>query len=127
MAAALIVLMVLFFVVVWFIVENWVNILIVLAIALLISLIGFVIHRDRLDAVVSARITAREPIVERVAEKTGYSVGYGYYYSYREHFRYRNVVTGYKVTFAVEYHDKTKETVVCKEGSYTYGKLIKKI
>jgi hypothetical protein len=76
--------------------------------------------------VVAAEVVSREPITERVAENTGYTVGYSKYLSCHEHYRYKNVVTGYKVTFDVLFKDGSLETIVCNEGSKKYNVLINK-
>ena len=90
-------------------------------------LIVFAIKRKELQKVVSARIVSEEPIIKRVSEKTGHTTSYGRYLSYHEHYRDRDVVTGYNVKFDVEYESGRRGTITCKEGDYTYNKLIAKI
>lgn len=113
-----------------FIMKYWEIILLVafvmIILALIISVICFAVHDSRLKRVVRASIISQQPIIETVSEKTGHTQSYGYYYTYHEHFRDKDVVTGYNVTFSVEFANAKKDTITCKEGSYTYKILIKK-
>ena len=113
-----------------FIMKYWGVILIVAFVVgiltLIISAICFAVHDSHLKKVVRAHIISQEPIIETVSEKTGHTQSYGYYYTYHEHFRDKDVIAGYKVTFSVEFANGKKDTITCKEGSYTYRKLMKK-
>lgn len=100
---------------------------ILMILTLIISAIYFAAHDNRLKKVVRAHIICQDPIIETISEKTGHTKSYGYYYTYHEHFRDRDVISGYKVTFSVEFENGKKDTITCKEGSYTYRKLIEKM
>ena len=110
-----------------FIMNYWLPILLgILGIILLTAIIYAIIvavENERLKQIVSARVFSRQPIVETVSEKTGFTRSYGRYYSYHEHFRDKDVVTGHRVSFSVEYQNGERDTITCKEGGRTYRKL----
>lgn len=66
------------------------------------------------------------PIIKRQAENTGYTVSYGRGISSHEHYRYRNVITGYIVTFKVEWCNGREEIIKCKKDDAFYKYLIVK-
>ena len=114
--------------VLWFAIEYWWVLLIVLGFAILLAILLAVFHflnlRNLEKNVVSSELISREPIIERVSENTGYSIGYGKYLSYHDHYRYKNVITGYKVRFRVVYNNSKVDIVECIEGSAEYNKLM---
>jgi hypothetical protein len=125
--------MVLFIIIIaaiWFLIEYWWVLLVAGGVFVATGIILWTVFKDELNRLkkdaVSAEIVSREPIVERVAENTGYTVGYSKYLSCHEHYRYKNVVTGYKVSFDVLFKDGKRETIVCNEGSKKYKVLINK-
>lgn len=67
-----------------------------------------------------------KPIIKRKAENTGYTVSYGRGISSHEHYQYRDVITGYDVTFDVVWKDGRNEQIKCKKDSATYNRLIEK-
>ena len=100
---------------------------------LIIALFLIVAWRDQKDTierlekkVVRAEVVKSEPIVKRKAEKTGFSINYGKSISSRDYYRYRNVVTGYKVTFACYFEDGSSNLHTCNQGSREYNILIAK-
>lgn len=109
------------------VIEFWWLILIIGVVAAVIGLIIWAAYNNNLNKVISARVVREEPIIKRVSEKTGHTTSYGRHLSYHEHYRDRDAITGYKVVFAVEYVNGKKGTITCKEGDYTYNKLIAKI
>lgn len=109
------------------VIEFWWLILIMGVVFAIIGLIVLAARNSKLNKVVYARIVREDPIIRRVSEKTGHTTSYGRHLSYHEHYRDRDAITGYKVVFAVEYVNGKKGTITCKEGDYTYNKLIAKI
>ena len=103
-----------------------------LFIAVLVSIpIGIIIYcittSRYKNAVVETEIINIEPIIERHAENTGYSVGYGKRLTYHEHYRYKDVKTGDKVTFRVKWKEGNTNTITCKKGDSTYKRLYAKL
>lgn len=117
--------------VVLFLIEYWWILLIFIGVILLAAIIYAIARTcelNRLETeVILARIISREPIIERVSEKTGYSNGYGRYLSSREYYRYKNVITGYKVKFDVSLRNGKRKIIECNEDSSDYNKLIVKV
>ena len=75
---------------------------------------------------VRAEIISEEPEIKRVTEKDGYSVGYGKHLSYHEHYRYKDVVTGYKVKFKLHLKGGGTRIVECHKDDLIYKQLITK-
>jgi hypothetical protein len=73
--------------------------------------------------VVKAEIIGEDPIFERVAENVGYTKGV----IQHDHYVYRNVQVGEKISFLVTYRDNTTKRVVCKKGSSFYNVLLTKV
>ena len=113
--------------VILFVINYWWVLLIFVAIAAFVGVLVFVVEYKQLQRVVTARIISEEPIIQTISEKTGHTKSYGRYYSYHEHYRDRDVITGYNVKFAVEYENGKKDTITCKRDGSTYNKLIAKI
>lgn len=109
---------------IYVVIEFWWVLVIIIAVVGIVALILWIAYNKSLDRVVSAEIIGKEPIVERQAENTGYSIGYGRHLSSREYYRYRNVITGYEITFKVRYADGKQGIIKCRENSATYNKLI---
>lgn len=102
--------------------------LIAVAIGLIVyAILYFVLMNRYKNAVVATEIIKVEPIIEKQAENTGYSVGYGKYLTYHDHYRYRDVKTGDKVTFRVWWKDGSENTITCKKGDSTYKQLYAKL
>lgn len=110
-----------------FVAEFWWILLILVAISVAVALIILCAYRTKISDVVSAEVIDEKPITERVAENIGYTVGYGRWLSAREHYRYKNVVTGYKVKFVVTLRNGKKEVLTCKKDGITYNALIVKV
>ena len=77
--------------------------------------------------VVEAKIIKVEPIIKRQAEQTGYSIGYGANYTYHEHYRYRNVKVGERVTFRIKWCSGGVGSVTCKRDGETFNILYPKV
>ena len=107
-----------------FLIEFWWVLLIFIGIGLFVAILFFVIEQSMLKRVVKATVIDEEPIIEQVSEKTGHTTSYGRGLCYHEHYRYRNVVTGYNVTFAVEYKNGSRNEITCRKNSGKYNKLI---
>ena len=122
LAFALVVLAVLF------LIEYWWILLIFIGMLILAAIIYFVFHTFELRKIdneaVFVKLISREPIVEQVCENTGHTTSYGRHLSYHEHYRNRNVVTGYTVKFKVIYKNNKAEIVTCTQDSDIYNKLI---
>ena len=116
---------------VYFLITNWWILVVVAGVILFVGLIVLIVFLCRLEHlkkdVVSTAVISKEPIIERIAENTGFSVGYGRHLSSREYYRYRNVITGYKVKFNVLFKDGRRSVIECKEDSETYNVLITKV
>jgi hypothetical protein len=110
--------------VIYFIMEFWWILLIFIGMGLFVAILFFVIEQSMIKRVVKATVIGEEPIIEQVSEKTGHTTSYGRGLSYHEHYRYRNVVTGYNVTFAVEYKNGSRNEITCRKNSGKYNKLI---
>ena len=108
----------------YFTIQYWWIILIITVVIALSVLLGCLAFNKSLDNVVSAEIISENPIISRVSEKTGHTTSYGRNLSYHEHYRDRNVITGYNITFAVEYENGKRGEITCKKGGGTYKKLI---
>ncbi len=76
--------------------------------------------------VIETEIIRTEPIIENRAEKVGSSVGYGRTLTYHEHYQYKDVKVGEKVTFRVKWNNGKISTITCKSGDATYTRLRKK-
>jgi ABC-type bacteriocin/lantibiotic exporter with double-glycine peptidase domain len=91
--------------VILFVIEYWWVLLIFIGMLLLAAIIYFVFRIFELkkieNDVVFAELISREPIIEQVCENTGHTTSYGRHLSYHEHYRNRNVITGYTVKFKV--------------------------
>jgi hypothetical protein len=115
----------------WALIEYWWVLLIAAIVPLVVTIVFLACSASetkRLETdVVEAKVISEEPIVERVAEKTGYSIGYGRYLSSRDYFRYKNVITGYKVKFAVQFKDGKHKLIECNKDSKEYSVLIFKV
>ena len=96
------------------------------AIALVIFWIYIMILRKYETSVIETEIINIEPIIKKQAENTGYSVGYGKHVTYHEHYRYRNVKVGDRVTFKVRWKNGNVNTITCKKDGETYLRLIQK-
>lgn len=94
-------------------------------------IVGIIVHwvtmRRYETAVVETEIIKEEPIMKRQAESTGYSVGYGKSLSYHEHYRYKDVKVGEKVTFRVTWNNGYINTITCNEGDATFKRLYGKL
>ena len=112
--------------VVLFLIEYWWVLLIVVGVGGTVVLTVWIAYLKSLDKIVSANIIKKIPVIETVSEKTGHTTSYGRHLSYHEHYRDRNVVTGYDVTFLVEYQNGKKSYITCREDSAAYKKLINK-
>jgi hypothetical protein len=77
--------------------------------------------------VAETEIIRVEPIVKKQAESTGCSVGYGKYLTYHEHYRYRNVKVGDRVTFRIKWNNGSFGTVTCKKDGETFNRLYPKL
>ena len=110
--------------VILFVIEYW-WVLVIFAVALGGLAITFlVVEYNNLQKVVKAKVISEEPIIEQVCENTGHTTSYGRHLSYHEHYRNRNVITGYNVKFVVEYENGKRGTITCRKDSATYNKLI---
>lgn len=113
---------------IWFLIEYWWILLIFVGMLLLAAIIYFVFHVFELkkieNDVVFAELISREPIIEQVCENTGHTTSYGRHLSYHEHYRNRNVITGYTVKFKVIYKNNKVEIITCNQDSDIYNKLI---
>lgn len=107
-----------------FVIEYWWVLLILLGAVGLIALIVLAVVQGRVRSVVKARVIGEDPIIERVSEKTGHTTSYGRGLSYHEHYRDRNVITGYNVKFAVEYKNGKRGVITCTKDGGTYSYLI---
>ena len=102
--------------------------LIATAIGLIVfAILYFAMMKRYENAVVETEIIKIEPIIEKQAENTGYTVGYGKRLSYHEHYRYRDVKTGDRVTFRVTWNDGSVNTITCKKSDGTYKRLYSKL
>lgn len=114
--------------VILFVIEYWWVLLIFIGMFLLAAIIYFVFRIFELkkieNDVVFAELISREPIIEQVCENTGHTTSYGRHLSYHEHYRNRNVITGYTVKFKVIYKNNKVEIIVCNQDSDIYNKLI---
>jgi hypothetical protein len=121
-----IVLFIIVVLVVYFLMQYWWMVLIALGLGGIAGIILVVIDGCKLCNVVNAEVIDEVPIIERVSEKTGHTTSYGRGLSYHEHYRDRDVITGYNVTFAVVYKSGKRGVITCKKDSVTYNKLINK-
>lgn len=112
--------------VILFLIEYWWVLLIIVGVVGSVVLILWLAYLNSLNKIVFANIIKKTPIIGTVSEKTGHTTSYGRHLSYHEHYRDRNVITGYNVTFLVEYESGKKSQITCQEGSVIYNKLIKK-
>ena len=99
-------------------------ILVAVAIGLIAYLIVLIVLNKK---IVETEIINSEPIMGRRAENTGYSIGYGKSLSYREHYRYKNVQVGERVTFRVLWNSGNVTTLVCNSGDMMYKMLYRKM
>ena len=111
---------------IYFLIEYWWIAVIVVAVVGGIALAILCAEDKKVKGVVKARVVEETPIIERVAENTGYTVGYGKHLTCHEHYRYRNVVTGYDVKFVVTFANGKEGIMTCKKDSAEYNILIKK-
>lgn len=113
---------------VYFAIKYWWILLIFIGMLLLAAIIYFVFHMLELrkieNDVVFAELISREPIIEQVCENTGHTTSYGRHLSYHEHYRNKNVITGYTVKFKVIYKNNKAEIITCNQESDIYNKLI---
>lgn len=109
-----------------FLIEYWWVLLIVAGVGCAVAITFGLVYQSGLRNVVGARIVGEKPIIETVSEKVGHTTSYGRGLSYHEHYRDRNVITGYNVSFAVVYKNGNRGVITCKKDSWTYNKLIKK-
>ena len=113
---------------VFLLMEYWWILLIFIGVLILAAIIYFAFHTAELRKIerdaVFVKLIGREPIIEQVCENTGHTTSYGRYLSYHEHYRNRNVVTGYNVKFKVVYKNNKAEIITCTQDSDTYNKLI---
>lgn len=86
----------------------------------------FVLHLLK-KYVVEAKVIKVEPIIKRQAEQTGYSIGYGANYTYHEHYRYRNVKVGERITFRIKWCSGGVGSVTCKRDGEIFEILYPKI
>lgn len=110
--------------VVLFLIEYWWVLLIFVGIGVVVAIPLLLAEYSKLQNVVKAKIVSEEPIVEQICENTGHTTSYGRHLSYHEHYRNRNVITGYNVKFVVEYKNGKRGTITCKKDSATYDRLI---
>ncbi len=117
--------------VVVFIIQYWWILLIFVGMLFLAAIIYLIFRNIELkqlrNDVVGAEIISREPIVKQVCENTGHTTSYGRYLSYHEHYRNRNVITGYKVKFKVIFNNGSCKIIECNENSGDYKILITKM
>ena len=115
----------------YFVINYWWILLIIIGLLLLAIIIYAIVRSYELkqldNNVVIAELIGREPIVEQVCENTGHTTSYGRHLSYHEHYRNRNVITGYTVRFNVLFKNGKRKVVECNENSEDYKKLIVKI
>ena len=105
----------------------WPYILVIgVILAITISLVCKARLKNIEKGVVKAEVVDETPIIERVAENTGYTVSYGRGISSHNHYRYKNVKTGDRVSFSVTWKNGKKEVIECKKDSATYKRLIVK-
>jgi hypothetical protein len=109
-----------------FVIEYWWILLVIIGMVGAVALILWIAYIGSLNRVVNAKIIGLTPIVETVSEKTGHTNSYGRYFSYHEHFRDKDVITGYDVTFSVTYENGRKSTITCRKDGIIYNRLINK-
>lgn len=112
---------------VYFLFEYWWLLLIIVGILGSVVLIVWLAYLKSLDEITLAKIVVRKPKIKTISEKTGHTTSYGRYLSYHEHYRDRDVITGYDVTFWVKYKNAKETHITCEEKGIVYNKLIKKI
>lgn len=96
--------------------------------AVAVGLIAYLIVLIVLNKkIIETEIIKSEPIMGRRAENTGYSIGYGKSLSYREHYRYKNVQVGERVTFRILWSGGNVTTIVCNSGDAIYKRLYRKL
>ncbi len=99
-------------------------ILIAVAIGLIAySIVSIVLNKK----IVETEIINSEPIMGKRAENTGYTIGYGKSLSYREHYKYKNVQVGERVTFRVLWNNGNVTTQVCNSGDEMYKRFYRKL
>ena len=79
------------------------------------------------DNAIKIEYVSKTPEFKKVAEKAGCSIGYGKQYSYHEHYKYNNVVSGYKVRFKAYLKNGTTTFVDCDEGDRIYKMFNSKV
>lgn len=116
---------------VYLLITNWWIVVVAAGVIVLVGGIVLIVSLCDLQHlkkdVVSTEIISKEPIVERIAENTGYSIGYGRHLSSRRYYRYRDVITGYKVKFNVFFKDGGCKVIECDEGSEKYNILFARL
>lgn len=117
-------------IVILFVMQYWLPILLVILgfviLFIMIYSICFFVQKKKISQVVKACIISRKPIVRKEKEILGYEENRYYYpYWHSEIYRYIDVIIGYRVTFSVEYEDGTRDKITCREGGYSYNRLIK--
>lgn len=105
--------------------NYWWVLLIIIGVVGTVALTLWCAYLKSLEQIVFAEIVKKTPVIETVSEKTGHTTSYGRRLSYHEHYRDRNVITGYDVTFSVKYKNGRKSYVTCREGGTVYNKLLK--
>jgi ABC-type lipoprotein release transport system permease subunit len=111
---------------IYFLFAYWWLLLIIVGIVGTVTLIVWLAYLKSLDRIILAKIVARNPKVKTISEKTGHTTSYGRYLSYHEHYRDRNVITGYDVTFWVKYENGREAHITCEEKGIVYNRLFKK-
>lgn len=107
-----------------FLIAYWWVILLIALFVAVVAVIAFALHLKHVDNVVEAEIIEEVPITKVVSEKVGHTTSYGRGLSYHEHYRDREVVTGYNVRFAVKYKNGSRGVIICKKGGVAYNKLM---
>ena len=110
--------------VILFLINYWWILLIFIGIVGVVAITLGIAWVCKLQQVVKAQIVGEEPIIERISENVGHTTSYGRYLSYHEHYRNKNVITGYNIKFVVEYKNGKRGVITCQKDSSTYNKLI---
>lgn len=111
-----------------FVVGSYAVAIIVVIVTILISLKARLKRLENIDKnAVKVSIIDETPIIRRQAENTGYTVSYGRGISSHNHYRYRNVITGYIITFKVVWSSGKEEIIKCKKDDAFYKRLMNKV
>lgn len=97
----------------------------IIIVAILVVLIKYTCDNHQIKDAIGAELINVEPIIKQDARPTGYTVGYTSRgtVTAHNHYKYEDVVVGYRHTYRVTYKDGSVREVGCLKGDRVYKAL----